>query len=116
MTDRYVLVRDDSNAAKPLELMVDRYVSGRRAAAGDQPLGRRSFIVSLALALGLSRCRRRRVDSLFIDEGFASLDEDYMEAALQTRFCPTPGRPRGQAGGRDIHVEELKERIDVQIE
>ena len=61
-------------------------------------LGGESFIVSLALALGLSEMSagRARIDLLFIDEGFASLDEDYLEAALQT---VRPGSREGKLVG-----------------
>lgn len=116
MTDRYVLVRDDSNPAKPLELMVvDTYQAGERRPVTNLS-GGESFIVSLALALGLSEMSagRARIDSLFIDEGFASLDEDYLEAALQT--LSALGSREGKLVGVISHVEELKERIDVQIE
>jgi exonuclease SbcC len=116
MSDRYVLVRDDSNAAKPLELMViDTYQAGERRPVTNLS-GGESFIVSLALALGLSEMSsgRARIDSLFIDEGFASLDEDYMEAALQTLSALSDRE--GKLVGVISHVEALKERIDVQIE
>ena len=116
MTDRYVLVRDDSNPAKPLELMViDTYQAGERRPVTNLS-GGESFIVSLALALGLSEMSagRARIDSLFIDEGFASLDEDYLEAALQT--LSALGSREGKLVGVISHVEALKERIDVQIE
>ena len=116
MSDRYVLVRDDSNAGKPLELaVVDTYQAGERRPTANLS-GGESFIVSLALALGLSEMSsgRARIDSLFIDEGFASLDENYMEAALQT--LSTLGSREGKLVGVISHVEALKERIDVQIE
>ena len=116
MSDRYVLVRDDANAGKPLELaVVDTYQAGERRPTANLS-GGESFIVSLALALGLSEMSsgRARIDSLFIDEGFASLDENYMEAALQT--LSTLGSREGKLVGVISHVEALKERIDVQIE
>lgn len=116
MSDRYVLVRDDSNAGKPLELaVVDTYQAGEQRPTANLS-GGESFIVSLALALGLSEMSsgRARIDSLFIDEGFASLDENFMEAALQT--LSTIGSREGKLVGVISHVEALKERIDVQIE
>ena len=116
MSDRYVLVRDNANLAKPLELaVIDTYQAGERRPVANLS-GGESFIVSLALALGLSEMSsgRARIDSLFIDEGFASLDEDYMEAALQT--LSTMGSREGKLVGVISHVESLKERIDVQIE
>jgi exonuclease SbcC len=116
MSDRYVLVRDDVSASKPLELaVIDMYQAGDRRPVANLS-GGESFIVSLALALGLSEMSsgRARIDSLFIDEGFASLDENYMEAALQT--LSTLGSREGKLVGVISHVEALKERIDVQIE
>ena len=116
MSDRYVLVRDDANPAKPLELaVIDTYQAGEQRPVANLS-GGESFIVSLALALGLSEMSsgRARIDSLFIDEGFASLDENYMEAALQT--LSTLGSREGKLVGVISHVESLKERIDVQIE
>ena len=110
------LVRDDGNASKPLELaVIDTYQAGERRPVANLS-GGESFIVSLALALGLSEMSsgRARIDSLFIDEGFASLDENYMEAALQT--LSTLGSREGKLVGVISHVEALKERIDVQIE
>ena len=116
MTDRYILVRDDSNQSKPLELsVIDNYQAGdirpvRNLSGGE------SFIVSMALALGLSEMSsgRTRIDSLFIDEGFASLDEDYLEAALQT--LSSLGNREGKLVGVISHVDALKERIAAKIE
>ncbi len=116
MSDRYVLVRDTTNASKPLELaVIDTYQAGEQRPVANLS-GGESFIVSLALALGLSEMSsgRARIDSLFIDEGFASLDENFMEAALQT--LSTLGSREGKLVGVISHVEALKERIDVQIE
>ena len=117
LSDRYVLVRDEAaGASKPLELAVaDTYQAGEVRPVVNLS-GGESFIVSLALALGLSEMSAgaARIDSLFIDEGFASLDENYMEAALQT-LCALGSR-EGKLIGVISHVEALKERIDVQIE
>ncbi len=76
--------------------------------------GGESFLVSLALALGLASlsARRVRVESMFIDEGFGSLDPDTLDVAL----CSLDSL---QAGGRQIgiisHVAGLGERIGTQI-
>lgn len=76
--------------------------------------GGESFLVSLALALGLAAmaAERIRVESLFIDEGFGSLDTDTLAVALQAL-------DRLQAQGRRIgvisHVPDMAERIGVQI-
>ncbi len=116
MSDRYILLRDQSAAAKPLELAVaDNYQAGERRPVANLS-GGESFIVSLALALGLSEMSAgaARVDSLFIDEGFASLDDGYMESALQTLLAL--GSREGKLIGVISHVDALKERIDVKIE
>lgn len=116
MTDQYILVRDTGNAAKPLELAImDNYQAGIIRPVSNLS-GGESFLVSLALALGMSEMSsgRTRIDSLFIDEGFASLDDDYLEAALQT--LSSLGNREGKLVGVISHVAALKERIDTQIE
>jgi exonuclease SbcC len=116
MSDRYILVRDEKGPDKPLELaVIDTYQAGEKRPVSNLS-GGESFIVSMALALGLSEMSSgaARIDSLFIDEGFASLDEDYLEAALQT--LSALGNREGKLIGVISHVEALKTRIDVQIE
>ena len=77
--------------------------------------GGESFLISLALALGLSSVssNRMQVESLFIDEGFGSLDIDTLRIAMDAL-------ERLQTGGRKIgvisHVQEMTERIAVQIQ
>ena len=77
--------------------------------------GGESFIVNLALALGLSQMASRnvRVDSLFLDEGFGTLDEDALETALETLAGL---RRDGKLIGVISHVAALKERINTQIQ
>jgi exonuclease SbcC len=76
--------------------------------------GGESFLVSLALALALSDLvsHRASIDSLFLDEGFGTLDHETLEVALDAL-------DHLHAGGKTIgvisHVEALKERIPVQI-
>lgn len=116
MSDRYVLVRDERNPSKPLEISVaDNYQAGDIRPVSNLS-GGESFVVSLALALGLSEMSssKTRIDSLFIDEGFASLDEEYLELALQT--LSTLGNREGKLVGVISHVAALKDRIDTQIE
>jgi len=71
--------------------------------------------VSLALALGLSHMASRnvRVDSLFLDEGFGTLDEESLETALETLASL---RQDGKLIGVISHVAALKERIATQIQ
>lgn len=111
MTDRYLLIRDDE---QPLELnVVDNYQAGEIRSTRNLS-GGESFIVSLTLALGLSKMasRKVRVDSLFLDEGFGTLDEDALETALETlSSLPQDGKLVGIIS----HVSALKERISTQI-
>jgi exonuclease SbcC len=77
--------------------------------------GGETFIVSLALALGLSRLasQRVRVDSLFLDEGFGTLDEEALDVALDTLSSL---QQEGKLIGVISHVPALKERISTKIQ
>ena len=111
MTDRYLLVRDEE---EPLKLnVVDNYQAGEIRSTKNLS-GGESFIVSLTLALGLSNMasRKVRVDSLFLDEGFGTLDEDNLETALETLSSL---HQEGKLIGIISHVPALKERISTQI-
>lgn len=112
MTDRYLLVRDNK---QPLALnIIDNYQAGVIRSTKNLS-GGESFIVSLSLALGLSHMASKnvRVDSLFLDEGFGTLDEEALDTALETLA-------RLQQDGKLIgvisHVPALKERISTQIQ
>ena len=72
-------------------------------------------MVSLALALGLSQMASRnvRVDSLFLDEGFGSLDEEALDTALQTLAGL---QQDGKLIGVISHVPALRERIGTRIQ
>ncbi|HDZ09477.1 AAA family ATPase [Pseudohongiella sp.] len=111
MTDRYLLQRDQQ---QPLDLnVVDNYQAGEVRSTKNLS-GGESFIVSLALALGLSRMASHnvRVDSLFLDEGFGTLDEDALDTALETLSSL---QQEGKLIGVISHVAALKERIATQI-
>lgn len=76
--------------------------------------GGESFLVSLALALGLSSLssNRMKVESLFIDEGFGSLDAETLRVAMDAlENLRTQGRKIGVIS----HVQEMTERIPVRI-
>lgn len=112
MSDRYLLVRDE---ARPLELnVIDNYQAGEIRSTKNLS-GGESFLVSLALALGLSGMASRnvRVDSLFLDEGFGTLDEEALETALDTLAGL---QQEGKLIGVISHVQALKERISTRIE
>jgi len=112
MSDRYLLVRDNKI---PLELnVIDNYQAGEIRSTKNLS-GGESFIVSLSLALGLSQMASRnvRVDSLFLDEGFGTLDDEALETALETLAGL---RQDGKLIGVISHVAALKERISAQIQ
>lgn len=77
--------------------------------------GGESFVVSLALALGLSAISKEKihVDTLFIDEGFGTLDRDVLDTVITTldRLHAIGGRRIGIIS----HVQDLKDRIPTQI-
>ena len=111
MTDRYLLIRDEE---QPLELnVVDNYQAGEIRSTKNLS-GGESFIVSLTLALGLSKMasRKVRVDSLFLDEGFGTLDEESLETALETL---SGLQQDGKLIGVISHISAMKERISTQI-
>jgi DNA repair protein SbcC/Rad50 len=112
MSDRYILVRD---TGEPLELnVIDNYQAGEIRSTKNLS-GGESFIASLALSLGLSSMASRnvRVDSLFLDEGFGTLDEDALETALETL---SGLQQDGKLIGIISHVPALKERIGARIQ
>lgn len=109
---RYLLVQ---NKESPLDLdIMDNYQAGEIRTTKNLSGGER-FIVSLALALGLSGMASHnvRIDSLFLDEGFGTLDEDTLETALGTLASL---QREGKIIGIISHVAALKERIPVQIQ
>ncbi len=111
MTDRYQLIRSTTQA---LELnVIDNYQAGEIRSTKNLS-GGENFIISLSLALGLSQMASEKVqvNSLFLDEGFGSLDEDSLETALQTLSML---HQNGKLIGVISHVSALKERISTQI-
>ncbi len=77
--------------------------------------GGESFLVSLALALGLSDLVSHKVgiDSLFLDEGFGTLDNETLEIALDALDSLNAS---GKMVGVISHIDAMKERIPVQIQ
>lgn len=76
--------------------------------------GGESFLVSLSLALALSdlASAKTSIDSLFLDEGFGTLDNETLEIALDALDNLNAS---GKMIGVISHVESLKERINVQL-
>ena len=94
--------------------LVDHYQSNESRYI-DTSSGGEKFIISLALALGLSDLASNNVqiESLFIDEGFGSLDNNTLETVLSTLETL---QGQGKMIGVISHVENLKERIPTQIQ
>jgi exonuclease SbcC len=112
LNDRYQLQKTPNS---DLELqMIDTYQADAVRSVNTLS-GGESFLVSLALALGLSdlASHKTQIDSLFIDEGFGTLDAETLDIAITAL-------ENLQASGKMIgiisHVEALKERISTQIQ
>ena len=117
---QYELIRrrdtDNRRSQTGLELdVIDHYNGSSRPV--NTLSGGESFKASLALALGLSdeiqsSAGGVRLDSMFIDEGFGSLDEKSLDQAMKSLEKLSDGN---RLVGIISHVAELKERIDKQI-
>jgi len=118
---RYHLIRKENrakgNKASGLELEVDDEYSGKSRAVSTLS-GGESFMAALSLALGLSDVVQSyaggiKLDALFIDEGFGSLDSQSLDLAISTLIDL-------QASGRMIgiisHVSELKEQMSLRLD
>lgn len=111
LTDRYELFCQLGSFAILVE---DKYRGGEPRPASTLS-GGESFIVSLALALGLSRLAGATVTSniIFIDEGFGTLSSDALEPVMKT--LQNLSQQNGKKVGIISHVEQLKEQIKTQI-
>ena len=104
--------------AKGNTVNLDLYILDQFQADTMRPVsslsGGESFLVSLALALGLAEMAggKIQVDSLFIDEGFGTLDDKNLDTAMEVLESL---RSSGRLVGVISHVKELKERIPVQV-
>lgn len=118
---RYTMVRKEDkssgNVSSGLDLEIeDEYTGSRR---NVQTLsGGESFLAALSLALGLSDVVQSysggiKLDTLFIDEGFGSLDPESLELAIRALY---EIKDVGKMIGIISHVSELKEQIPLQIE
>lgn len=118
---RYLLERAvaalGGRSAIGLDLVVADSYTGTRRPAGMLS-GGETFLASLSLALGLADVVQAyagglRLDALFIDEGFGTLDPEALDQALQALEGLREG---GRLVGVISHVAELKERIGTRIE
>ena len=113
MSGRYMLIAAQGDEYLALSVIDNEQGGEVRPTANLS--GGESFIVSLALALGLSQISssRVRVDSLFLDEGFGALDDDTLNTALEALG---EVRREGRMIGIISHVGALRERIAAQIQ
>lgn len=110
LSDRYTLVSVPGTFVISVE---DAYQGYARRPASTIS-GGESFLVSLSLALALSDIGSGlTVDTLFIDEGFGTLSGEHLQRAIDT--LRTLHAKSGRRVGIISHVEELKERIPVQV-
>ena len=109
--------RQDKRSAGGLDLEIfDNYTGTSRPVASLS--GGESFLASLSLALGLadvvqSAAGGLRLDTIFVDEGFGSLDPEALDWAFRALVDLQEG---GRLVGIISHVPELKERIDTRLE
>ena len=119
--DRFSLIRKTSKSKgagqKGLELEIyDNYTDSSRDVSSLS--GGESFKASLSLALGLSDIVQSNaggvsLDTMFVDEGFGTLDPQSLDNAIDSLLELQRG---GRLVGIISHVEELKERIDAKLE
>ncbi|MEL7566042.1 MAG: SMC family ATPase [Dehalobacterium sp.] len=111
------LDRERTNAAGGLELeVIDNYTGLSRKVVTLS--GGESFLASLALALGLAEVVQSyaggiHLDTIFIDEGFGSLDPDALDYSIRILIDL---QKSGRLIGIISHIPELKERIDARLE
>ena len=113
LSGRYYVRSGASDLGLALEIEDTKQQNVRRL---PQTLsGGESFVVSLALALGLSEVANngKAIDSLFLDEGFGNLDADSLYLAMSTLESL---KTHGKTVGVISHVEGVKKRIKTQIE
>ena len=105
----------DNRGKSGLELDIVDHINATERSVNTLS-GGEAFLASLALALGLSdevqMSTGIRLDTLFVDEGFGSLDSEALSKAYNTLASLTEGH---RLVGIISHVAELKDRIDRQI-
>ena len=114
MSDRYALKRT-GDANNPFELSVIDSFQNNDERTAQNLCGGENFMVSLSLALGLANMagKNMQIDSMFIDEGFATLDPDTLDVALNTL---SNLQTEGKMIGVISHISELKERIATHVQ
>lgn len=115
LTDRYALVRSNTQTGSTLDIdVIDLYMNGITRSVNNLSGGEK-FLVSLSLALGL--CELVNSDNpsetLFLDEGFGSLDEDTLDNALSTLMILSESE--NKLIGIISHVQKVKDAIAHKI-
>lgn len=112
LTDRYSILKSKD---KDLGLEIEDHYQADATRPMATLSGGESFLVSLALALGLSDLASHKVqiNTLFIDEGFGTLDADTLDVAISALENL---QAKGKTVGIISHVEALKERIGTQVQ
>ncbi len=118
---RYLLEHTDARSAGDRRgglglRLLDQWTDERRDPATLS--GGETFVTSLALALGLAdvvtaESGGQRIDTLFVDEGFGSLDADTLELVMD---CLDRLREGGRVVGVVSHVAEMRDRIPTRLE
>ena len=113
LNDRYLLGMP-INAEQDDMVIIDGWM-GNETRSAKSSSGGEKFLISLALALALSDLASKevKIESLFIDEGFAALDSEALDQAIST--LEQLQTSTGKSVGIISHVEELKARIQTQI-
>jgi len=114
LNDRYILKKSEQSIKDNL-IVIDTYMANSERSVQTLS-GGESFLLSLALALGLSdlASKNTKIESLFIDEGFGTLDQQTLDKALSTLEILQSQTNR--TIGIISHVQAIKERITTQIE
>jgi len=113
LSDRYLLDKPGEHEEDEL-MIVDLYMGNERRSVKTLS-GGETFMISLSLALALSDLASKniRLESLFIDEGFGTLDPETLDLALNTLEKLQQDAQKNI--GIISHVESIKERITTQI-
>ncbi len=116
LNKRYSLkMKEEYSSGEELNFMLVDHYQADETRLVDTSSGGEKFLISLSLALGLSDLASHNVaiGSLFIDEGFGTLDNNTLETVIATLETL---QAQGKMIGIISHVENLKERISTQIQ
>jgi DNA repair protein SbcC/Rad50 len=114
LSDRYLLAKPSGDQDDDELMIIDQYMGNEQRSVKTLS-GGETFLISLSMALALSDLASKniRLDCLFIDEGFGTLDPETLDLALNTL------EKLQQEAQKNIgiisHVESIKERIATQI-